>query len=120
MKKILDTIIEDIEKQSAQTDAENKILQREIDEIKDRIETERDPNKESVIFDIVDNQPQRMQRIMRRNRVISKIKASILRLTFWSIECEIVYLYPWDLYLLIDEEPTGFSLWKLPDLKKKT
>ena len=63
-----------IEKQSAQKDAENKILQREIDELNERIENEKDPNKDSVIFDIVDNQPQRMQRIMRRNRVISKIK----------------------------------------------
>ena len=43
-------------------------------EIKTRIELEKDPNKDSVIFDLVDNQPQRMQRIRRRNRVISKIK----------------------------------------------
>jgi hypothetical protein len=32
-------------------------------EIKTRIELEKDPNKDSVIFDLVDNQPQRMQRI---------------------------------------------------------
>ena len=81
MKQILDTIIDDIEKESAQKDAENKILQREIDEIKERIENEKDPNKDSVIFDIVDNQPQRMQRIMRRNRVISKIKARLYLLS---------------------------------------
>ena len=99
----LDTLIEDIENSAAQKDAENKMLQKEIEvlrrkknrqttmshsivfwsnefffflsqEIKTRIELEKDPNKDSVIFDLVDNQPQRMQRIRRRNRVISKIK----------------------------------------------
>merc|ERR1712203_364752 len=58
----LDTLIEDIEKAAAQKDAENKMLQKEIEEIKTRIELEKDPNKDSVIFDLVDNQPQRMQK----------------------------------------------------------
>ena len=72
--KHLDTILEDLEKTMAEKDDENKLLQLEIEDLKKRIELEKDPNKESVIFDLVDNQPQRMQRIRRRNRVIAKIK----------------------------------------------
>ena len=72
--KHLDEIMSDIESQEAAKDEENRQLEAEIATLEKSIENAKDPNKDSVVFELQDNQPQRMQRIMRRNRLIQKIK----------------------------------------------
>ena len=73
-KKHLEAILSEINESAEEKEAENQQLDEEIKQLESQIDKDRDTSKDNAIFEIVDNQPQRLQRIMRRNRMISKIK----------------------------------------------
>ena len=66
--------LQNIQNAADEKDAENEQLKQEIQDLEDQLVKVRDPNKEDVMFELDENQPQRLQRIMRRNRMIQKIK----------------------------------------------
>ena len=72
--KHLEGTLESIQDAAQEKDVENQQLQEEIVALEKHISNMKDPNKDDVMFELEDNQPQRLQRIMRRNRMIQKIK----------------------------------------------
>ena len=72
--KHLEGTLGSIQNAAQEKDVENHQLQEEIVALEEHISNMKDPNKDDVMFELEDNQPQRLQRIMRRNRMIQKIK----------------------------------------------
>ncbi len=73
--KNLDEVLENLHELTEAKDQENKQLEAEIAELQRQIDMAKDdPKKSDVMFEIMNNEPQRMQRIRRRNRIIQKIK----------------------------------------------
>ena len=70
----LESTLAEIRAAEAEKLAENEKLREEISELEIRLEEERHISKEAVLSELELNQPARMQRIMRRNRMIQKIK----------------------------------------------
>ena len=70
----LENTLAEIRAAEAEKLAENEKLREEISELEIRLEEEREISKEAVLSELELNQPARMQRIMRRNRMIQKIK----------------------------------------------
>ena len=70
----LESTLAEIRAAEAEKLAENEKLREEISELEIRLEEEREISKEAVLSELELNQPARMQRIMRRNRMIQKIK----------------------------------------------
>jgi len=73
IKKLENTLAE-IKSAEADKESENEKLRQEIMEIETRLDEEREICKEAILSELEGNQPQRMQRIMRRNKMIQKIK----------------------------------------------
>ena len=69
-----DEQLAEIQKATEEKDRENEVLQQEIKELEEKLQKERDANKDVIALEMEENQPQRMRRIMRRNQVIQKIK----------------------------------------------
>ena len=69
-----DELLAEIQKATEEKDRENEVLQQEIKELEEKLQKEREANKDVIALEMEENQPQRMRRIMRRNQVIQKIK----------------------------------------------
>jgi len=69
-----DEQLAEIQKATEEKDRENEVLQQEIKELEEKLQKEREANKDVIALEMEENQPQRMRRIMRRNQVIQKIK----------------------------------------------
>jgi hypothetical protein len=64
----------DILAAAEEKEIENITLKEEIDVQCRQLDREREFGKQAVMFELEDNQPQRMQRIVRRNKLVHKIK----------------------------------------------
>lgn len=70
----LEGILADVKNATHEKEVENSQLQEEIATLQAEIEKSKDPKKDNVMFELQDNQPARMNRIMKRNRMVQKIK----------------------------------------------
>lgn len=72
--KQLEETVKEIKLATEDKDAENARLEAEVKELEAKLQAEREVSRDAILFELTDNQPQRMQRIMKRNRMIAKIK----------------------------------------------
>lgn len=72
--KQLEETVKEIQAAADEKDAENARLEAEVKELEGKLQAEREVSRDAIMFELNDNQPQRMQRIMKRNRMIAKIK----------------------------------------------
>ena len=72
--KQLEDELEQVRDACKAKDKENEELEAELKQIEVKLWEEREAKRHEIMFEIEDNQPQRMQRIVQRNRLMQKIK----------------------------------------------